>query len=86
MSQALGPDISFYQNEPDTPQGVNFQTLKQGSDFVIIRAGQNLWPDPDFKYNWMEAKKVGLPRGCYWFYDSRADPKRQAELWFDLLN
>ena len=54
--------------------------------FAIIRAGQNLWPDRDFKLNWREAKLAGLPRGSYWFYDSRVDPKKQAELWISLFN
>src|SRR5574341_284198 len=41
---------------------------------------------PDFKNNWRRAKEAGLPRGSYWFYDSRADPRQQAELWVNLLN
>ena len=86
MSRVLGLDISFYQNEPDTLQGIDFQKMRTGGDFVIIRAGQNIWPDPDFKFNWVEARKSGLPRGSYWFYDSRIDPKRQAEIWFELMN
>ena len=79
----IGPDISFYQDDPSTPQQIDFVRMRQSAEFVIIRAGQNLWPDPDFRYNWSEAKKVGLPRGSYWFYDSRANPKRQAELWVE---
>ncbi len=81
MAYIIGPDVSFYQDDPETPQGIDFAKMRQAAEFVIIRAGQNLWVDPDFKYNWREAKRAGLPRGSYWFYDSRADPKRQAELW-----
>jgi GH25 family lysozyme M1 (1,4-beta-N-acetylmuramidase)/uncharacterized protein YraI len=83
--QVLGPDVSFYQDDPGTPQEIDFKRMKQTTDFVIIRAGQNLWADPDFKNNWRYAKEVGLPRGSYWFYDSRADPRQQAELWVNLL-
>ena len=86
MGNAIGPDISFYQDDPDTPEHVNFVKMKQAADFVIIRAGQNLWPDRDFARNWAAAKEAGLPRGTYWFYDSRADPKRQAELWVDIMD
>ncbi len=86
MNRVLGLDVSFYQNEPDTVQGINFQKMQEAGDFVIIRAGQNLWPDPDFKFNWQESKKAGIPRGSYWFYDSRVDPKTQAEIWFELMN
>ncbi len=84
--QIIGPDISFYQDDPGTPQGVDFERMDQAADFVIVRAGQNLWADSDFKNNWSKAKATDLPRGSYWFYDSRADPKQQAELWFNLLS
>jgi|GEM_PF-1336650 len=85
MSNAIGPDVSFYQNAIETPEGINFVTMRSLAEYVIIRAGQNLWIDRDLKANWRDAKSAGLPRGSYWFYDSRADPKRQAELWVQAL-
>ncbi|MCE9645052.1 MAG: SH3 domain-containing protein [Chloroflexi bacterium] len=81
MANLIGPDVSFYQDDPETPQGIDFFKMRDSAGYVIIRAGQNLWADSDFKGNWREAKLAGLPRGSYWFYDSRADPKKQAELW-----
>ncbi|MEW6406732.1 MAG: SH3 domain-containing protein, partial [Chloroflexota bacterium] len=81
MANVIGPDVSFYQDDPMTPQGIDFVKMARTAGYVIIRAGQNLWVDPDFRLNWSEAKRAGLPRGSYWFYDSRAEPKRQAELW-----
>lgn len=82
----LGADVSFYQDDDVTPLGINFEKLKAaGAGYVIIRAGQNVWPDPDFKQNWATAKAQGLARGSYWFYDSRVEPERQAELWVELL-
>lgn len=79
-----GADVSFWQDVPSTPQQIDFETMKSaGADFVIIRAGQNTWVDSDFKYNWAKAK--GLPRGAYWFYDSRSDPVKQAELFASLF-
>lgn len=83
MRKIIGPDVSFYQDAPGTPQGINFVRMNQASDFVIIRAGQHLGLDSDFKVNWRDAKAAGLPRGSYWFYDSRADPRQQADLWFN---
>lgn len=81
-----GPDISFYQDADNTPQMVNFQTMKAaGANFVIVKAGQRYYPDPDFVHNWKEAKAAGIPRGSYWFYDSRETPKRQAEKYWSLL-
>jgi GH25 family lysozyme M1 (1,4-beta-N-acetylmuramidase) len=82
----LGPDISFYQDDPETSQGIDFEKMKKSANFVIIRAGQNVWVDSDFKTNWIAAKQAGLPRGSYWFYDSRTDPVRQAELWVQLFD
>ncbi|MFN3491648.1 MAG: GH25 family lysozyme, partial [Anaerolineales bacterium] len=85
--RVIGTDVSFYQDDPQTPQGIDFVKMRQyGAAFAIIRAGQNLWIDRDFKVNWREAKAAGIPRGSYWFYDSRADPKKQAELWVSLFN
>lgn len=86
MNNAIVPDISFYQNDVTTPGGVNFDVMNQaGAAGVIIRAGQNLWVDEDFAQNWLLAKNNHLARGSYWFYDSRVDPKRQAELWISTL-
>ena len=85
MRKIIGPDVSFYQDDPGTPNGIDFTRMNRAADFVIIRAGQNLWVDSDFKQNWRDAKNAGLPRGSYWFYDSRADPVQQAELWASLI-
>lgn len=81
MAKIIGPDISFYQDDDQTIRQVDFKKMKSnGAEFVIIRAGQNSWPDPDFAYNWRMAKAAGLPRGSYWFYDSRYPPALQADL------
>lgn len=86
MGNAIGPDISLYDDNVETPTRIDFAKMRNVADFVIVRAGQNLWADRDFVYNWAAAKNAGLPRGSYWFYDSRADPKRQAEMWVDLMD
>ena len=73
-------DVSFWQG------AINFVMMKAAGLFgVIIRAGQNTWADLKFKTNWALAKAAGLPRGSYFFYDSRVDPGRQAKLWADQL-
>ena len=87
MVNVIGPDVSFYQDDPQTPSGIDFTKMRlEGAGYVIIRSGQNLWIDRDFKVNWREAKDAGIPRGSYWFYDSRIDPKQQAELWVSVFN
>jgi hypothetical protein len=43
----------FYQDDPATPQGINFDVmLLGGASFVIIRAGQNTWTDNKFAISW----------------------------------
>lgn len=85
MANAIGPDVSFYEDEESTPEGIDFFKMRERADFVIVRVGQNRWIDPDFATNWKEAKKAGIPRGSYWFYDSRVEPQEQARLWRDAL-
>jgi GH25 family lysozyme M1 (1,4-beta-N-acetylmuramidase) len=73
-------DVSFYQG------AIDFQGMRAaGISGVIIRAGQHTWPDSRFSENWSKAAAADLPRGSYWFYDSREDPKRQAALWWSLI-
>jgi lysozyme len=80
-----GPDVSFHQDAPTTPQQIDFAKMKAaGASFVIIRAGQNAWADPDLSYNLLEARKAGLPVGVYFFYDSRVSPESQADLFLSL--
>lgn len=78
----IGTDVSFWQDNNSTPQKIDFLKMKTaGADFTIIRAGQNLWVDSDFASYWQAAKEVKIPRGSYWYYDSRAAPVAQADLW-----
>jgi lysozyme len=86
MTNIFGPDISFYQDDEETARQIDFEQMKRnGAKFVIVRAGQRYWVDPDFAYNVTEARKAGLPRGTYWFYDSREDPIKQADLYASML-
>jgi Lyzozyme M1 (1,4-beta-N-acetylmuramidase) len=73
-------DVSFWQEE------IDFAQMKaEAIAGVIIRAGQRTWVDVRFKENWRKAKAAGLPRGSYFFYDSREDPKKQAALWWEQI-
>jgi len=85
------PDVSFYQYDyfDNTRQKIikwiDFALMRSKSPAVIIRAGQNTWQDIAFDVSWRAAKEAGLQRGSYWFYDSRANPKRQAEKYVEVL-
>ena len=85
-----GPDLSFYQTLRDEHGNiiahVDFDKMKSyGVHYAIFKAGQRNYIDPDFKYNWGEAKRVGLARAAYWFLDYRASGTAQAELFWALL-
>src|SRR3990167_5189447 len=79
VQQKRIPDVSFWQGT------INFYDMRQKTDAAIFRGGQNLWIDSQFKRSWAEAKRVGIKRGSYWFYDDRVSPGKQADLWASLL-
>src|SRR3990167_4022646 len=75
------PDESFYGGD-----SVDFAAIKaNGAAGIILRAGQNEWTDAQFVNNWAKARSAGLPRGAYWFLDSRVKGSRQADLMHALL-
>ena len=81
-----GFDVSHYQDDNNTPQTIDFAKMKAwGANFVIVRAGQGFLPDPDLAVNWQNAKAAGLPRGAYWFFDPRIEPKMQAQAFYDQI-
>ena len=73
-------DVSFWNGDMNFSKMVN-----AGSRGCIMRAGQNTWADTEFAINYGKADNV-IPRGSYWFYDSRSDPKKQALLWKTMLD
>ena len=42
MENVIGPDVSFYQDDPQTPQGIDFPKMRFTAGFAIIRQGLNL--------------------------------------------
>ena len=85
MSRILGLDVGFQDYAEDGSFSINFDKMKSTAKFVIVRAGQNSWPDTKFSTSWSKAKQAGLARGSYWFYDSRYDPLKQAKLWAEQI-
>jgi hypothetical protein len=81
----FGFDISTWQDAPGTPAVVDFRKMRDyGGRFVIVKAGQGTWEDPDFDTNWKNAKGV-LPRASYWYLDNRYPPKEQARKYFEII-
>lgn len=85
-NRVFGFDISYYQDNPSTSQVVDFQKMKAyGASFVIIRAGQGNFIDPDWNTHKNNSRGV-LPRAVYWFYDPIREPIAQASLLLSALD
>lgn len=79
-------DVSFWQDDDYTPYKIDFnRSWVAGADGVILRAGQNAWMDEDYLDYCRNADEAGLPRGAYWFFDSRLSPIPQADLFADIV-
>jgi lysozyme len=63
-----GCDISRWQDDPTTPEHVDFERMKRaGIDFVYLKASQSTWTDSTFERHWSAAKAAGLLRGAFHF-------------------
>ena len=63
-----GIDISVWQDDNSTPQHMDMEKAKAaGARFIFIKACERGFIDPDFIYNWQNAKDAGIPRGAYHF-------------------
>src|SRR5258706_6665758 len=86
MTYLIGTDVDLYNDNDETVRQIDFSIMSQNAKFTIVRAGQNIWKDPDFLYNWSMSKRANLPRGSYWLYDDRIDLKTQAELYMSVFD
>ena len=83
---ALGADVSLWNDDNSTAQQVNFEKAKaQGLDFVFIKSSQRTFADPDFIYNWNNAKRAGILRGAYHFLVWDKKGSSQADFCYGML-
>jgi hypothetical protein len=81
----FGFDVSYHQDSPQIIGDIDFHKMHDyGASFVIIKAGQGDWRDPEFLTSWHNAKGI-LPRASYWYYDNRYEPKAQARKYWDII-
>ena len=86
MTQTLGIDVSRWQDDNSTAQQMDFtKSVDMGAKFVFIKSSQALWADEDILYNWKSAKNAGLLRGAYHFLDWVADPRKQAQYAWSII-
>jgi GH25 family lysozyme M1 (1,4-beta-N-acetylmuramidase) len=83
MEMEQGFDISSWQDSNYTPQKVDFETMKQHGEFVIIRQGYGMYTDEDFRDYWRDSKPSGLLRMVYHFLTWDVSPEGQAEKFFN---
>jgi lysozyme len=83
----VGADVSAYQ------ENIHWQDLRDFSwdgyriQFVFIRATMGLNRlDKKFFFNWEEARKVGLPRGAYHYFDAGQPAVPQARHFLRTMN
>ncbi|MBX7194547.1 MAG: FG-GAP-like repeat-containing protein [Sandaracinaceae bacterium] len=75
-----GIDVSSWQGTIDWDA-----VGRSGIDFAIVRIGDGTYHDRQFERNWSEARRVGLIRGAYQFFEPETDPLVQANLVIDAV-
>ncbi|MCL4474213.1 MAG: glycoside hydrolase family 25 protein [Actinobacteria bacterium] len=81
QAATMGIDISKAQGS------IDWDTLLTSTDFVIMKAGGGnigLYPDPQFGRNQLEARRVGIARGYYYFAGG-SDPVAEADYFYGLV-
>ena len=80
--EVRGVDVSSYQGD------INWNVLaKQGISFAFIKATEGSDDvDAKFKRNWQLAKKAGMPRGAYHFFNAYRSGKEQAANFIETVN
>jgi hypothetical protein len=83
--QAIGVDISVWQDSNSTPQMFDpAKTRAKGGSFVGIKVSQATWADPDFLMNWATCRPV-LYRMPYHFLTWDVSARLQAETFWRLV-
>lgn len=88
MINALGLDVSGWQDDNSTPQKMDFLKAKTAvppAEFVGIKASQACRADEDFLYNWKDAKDHGILRMAYHFMDWTKPAVDQADFFAGMI-
>jgi len=75
-----GIDVSHHNAKINWDKLKNAHSEKVGINFVYIKATEGATHlDRQFQRNWAEAKRVGMKRGAYHFYNPRVMSDRQVD-------
>ena len=80
-SPIQGIDVSHFQG------AINWEEIKEnGISYVYIKATEgNIFKDPKFDTNRSSAKKHGIYRGAYHFYETGINPIAQAQIFVSVV-
>jgi lysozyme len=82
MGTLIGLDVSVYQGNVDWEKAKS-----AGCQFAFIRCTFGVKVDTQFKRNWAEAKRVGIPRGAYgWCIDKMNQVSNATLFWEQIKN
>ena len=82
-----GIDVSKYQAAIDWDEVKTMQIKKIKIGFSFIKATEGSDDvDAKFKRNWQLAKKAGMPRGAYHFFNAYRSGKEQAANFIETVN
>ena len=77
----IGCDISFWNDNPDSPEGINFKRMKSmGLDFVFIRSSIGSVLDNRYLINLPKAKDAGLITGSFHYLTWKDNIQSQIDL------
>lgn len=81
-----GVDISKWQDAPSTPIHPDFKKMKAaGAEFVICKASQATFTDPEYLEYMKNAKAAGMIRGAYHYLDGTKSGVEQANYFCSLI-
>lgn len=82
-----GIDISRHQYEVNWPLVKAMQVKQIRIGFAFVKATEGLGRvDGEFRYNWANAKKAGMPRGAYHYFIASKSGKAQAENFIETVD
>jgi lysozyme len=82
-----GVDVSHHQDNIDWKALTEMQVKEIKIGFAFIKATEGLERvDSDFRRNWFNAKRAGLPRGAYHFFISSKSGKAQAQNFIETVS
>lgn len=82
-AKIYGIDISRHQGVVNWELLSKFKFKYHKISFAYIKATEsNDWKDKQFDRNWKQAKKYGITRGAYHFFDPHEDVNKQMQHFF----